>query len=88
VDPDLIDSIDSIIDKVEAARSVPMSRADFRFDRGEMIHYLEELRAQLPTAVPRPPLCWRSGIRSWRRASARPTGSSARVRPSTPGWSR
>jgi regulator of protease activity HflC (stomatin/prohibitin superfamily) len=51
VDPDLIDSIDSIIDKVEAARSVPMSRADFRFDRGEMIHYLEELRADLPTAI-------------------------------------
>jgi len=51
VDPDLIDSIDSIIDKVEAARSVPMSRADFRFDRGEMIHYLEELRADLPAAI-------------------------------------
>src|SRR3712207_1821786 len=33
---------------VEAARSVPMSRTNFMFDRGEMIAILDELRADLP----------------------------------------
>src|SRR6185437_6710714 len=33
---------------VEAARSVPMSRTNFMFDRGEMVAILDELRAELP----------------------------------------
>src|SRR3954466_6774748 len=33
---------------VEAARSVPMSRTNFMFDRGEMVGILDELRAELP----------------------------------------
>ena len=45
---DPLDRIDEIIAMVEAARSVPMSRADFRFDRAEMVELLDELRAELP----------------------------------------
>jgi vacuolar-type H+-ATPase subunit H len=46
VDP--LDRIDEIIAMVEAARSVPMSRTNCMFDRGEMIAILEELRSELP----------------------------------------
>jgi proline dehydrogenase len=46
VDP--LDRIDEIIAMVEAARSVPMSRTNFMFDRGEMVAILDELRAELP----------------------------------------
>jgi F0F1-type ATP synthase membrane subunit b/b' len=46
VDP--LDRIDEIIAMVEAARSVPMSRTNFMFDRAEMIAILDELRAELP----------------------------------------
>jgi vacuolar-type H+-ATPase subunit H len=46
VDP--LDRIDEIIAMVEAARSVPMSRTNFMFDRGEMIAIMDELRAELP----------------------------------------
>jgi len=51
VDP--LDRIDEIISMVEAARSVPMSRTNFMFDRGEMIALLEELRAELPSDLRR-----------------------------------
>jgi vacuolar-type H+-ATPase subunit H len=53
VDPDLLDLIDKIIDKVERARAVAMSRTDFRFDRAEMIEHLEDLRANVPVGVRR-----------------------------------
>jgi vacuolar-type H+-ATPase subunit H len=46
VDP--LDRIDEIIALVESARSVPMSRTNFMFDRTEMVAILEELRAELP----------------------------------------
>src|ERR1700742_4706739 len=46
VDP--LDRIDEIIALVEGARSVPMSRSNFMFDRGEMVAILDELRAELP----------------------------------------
>src|SRR5688500_1633892 len=38
---------------VEAARSVPMSRTNFMFARGEMIALLDELRAELPSDLRR-----------------------------------
>ena len=50
---DPLDRIDEIISMVEAARSVPMSRTNFMFDRGEMIALLEELRAELPSDLRR-----------------------------------
>jgi len=46
VDP--LDRIDEIIALVESARSVPMSRTNFMFDRTEMVAVLEELRSELP----------------------------------------
>jgi vacuolar-type H+-ATPase subunit H len=46
VDP--LDRIDEIIAMVEQARSVPMSRTNFMFDRAEMIQILDDLRAELP----------------------------------------
>ena len=45
---DPLDRIDEIIAMVESARSVPMSRTNFMFDRGEMVAILDELRAELP----------------------------------------
>ena len=45
---DPLDRIDEIIALVEGSRSVPMSRTNFMFDRGEMVAILEELRAELP----------------------------------------
>jgi proline dehydrogenase len=51
VDP--LDRIDDLINQVENARSVPMSRNNFMFDRGEMIAILEELRAELPAELRR-----------------------------------
>ena len=45
---DPLDRIDEIIALVESARSVPMSRTNFMFDRTEMVAILEELRAELP----------------------------------------
>jgi vacuolar-type H+-ATPase subunit H len=51
VDP--LDRIDEIISMVETARSVPMSRTNFMFDRGEMIALLEELRSELPSDLRR-----------------------------------
>ena len=45
---DPLDRIDEIIAMVENARSVPMSRTNFMFDRGEMIAIMDELRAELP----------------------------------------
>ena len=50
---DPLDRIDEIISLVEAARSVPMSRTNFMFDRSEMIALLEELRAELPSDLRR-----------------------------------
>ena len=50
---DPLDRIDEIISMVEAARSVPMSRTNFMFDRSEMIALLEELRAELPSDLRR-----------------------------------
>ena len=50
---DPLDRIDEIISLVEQARSVPMSRTNFMFDRGEMIGLLEELRAELPSDLRR-----------------------------------
>ena len=50
---DPLDRIDEIISMVEAARSVPMSRTNFMFDRGEMIALLEELRSELPSDLRR-----------------------------------
>jgi regulator of protease activity HflC (stomatin/prohibitin superfamily) len=49
VDP--LDRIDELIELVQDARSVPMSRTNFMFDRGEMIERLEELRAELPSEL-------------------------------------
>jgi regulator of protease activity HflC (stomatin/prohibitin superfamily) len=49
VDP--LDRIDELIEHVQDARSVPMSRTNFMFDRGEMIERLEELRAELPSEL-------------------------------------
>jgi cell division septum initiation protein DivIVA len=46
VDP--LESIDQIIALVEQARSAPMSRSNFVFDRAEMINLLDQLRADLP----------------------------------------
>ena len=45
---DPLDRIDEIIAMVESARSVPMSRTNYMFDRGEMVAILDELRAELP----------------------------------------
>jgi cell division septum initiation protein DivIVA len=46
VDP--LESIDQIIALVEGARSAPMSRSNFVFDRAEMINLLDQVRADLP----------------------------------------
>jgi cell division septum initiation protein DivIVA len=46
VDP--LESIDQIIALVEGARSAPMSRSNFVFDRADMINLLDHLRADLP----------------------------------------
>jgi cell division septum initiation protein DivIVA len=46
VDP--LESIDQIIALVEGARSAPMSRSNFVFDRADMINLLDQLRADLP----------------------------------------
>jgi regulator of protease activity HflC (stomatin/prohibitin superfamily) len=51
VDP--LDRIDEIINMVETARSVPMSRANCMIDRAEMIGVLEQLRAELPVELRR-----------------------------------
>lgn len=45
---DSLDRIDEIIDSVQDARSVPMSRTNFMFDRAQMIEMLEGLRTALP----------------------------------------
>jgi proline dehydrogenase len=45
---DSLDRIDEIIDSVQDARSVPMSRTNFMFDRAQMIELLEGLRTALP----------------------------------------
>ncbi|GGM20064.1 hypothetical protein ACFFX1_37725 [Dactylosporangium sucinum] len=45
---DPLESIDQIITLVEQARSAPMSRSNFVFDRAEMINLLDQLRADLP----------------------------------------
>ena len=50
---DPLDSIDEIIERVQDARSVPMSRQNFMYDRAEMIGALEELRAELPVELRR-----------------------------------
>jgi len=46
VDP--LENIDQIIALVEGARSAPMSRSNFVFDRADMINLLDQLRADLP----------------------------------------
>jgi hypothetical protein len=51
VDP--LDRIDEIIAMVEAARAVPMSRANCMVDRAEMIGVLEQLRNDLPAELRR-----------------------------------
>ncbi|MER7280953.1 hypothetical protein ACQP1P_07080 [Dactylosporangium sp. CA-052675] len=45
---DPLESIDQIIAMVESARSAPMSRSNFVFDRADMINLLDQLRADLP----------------------------------------
>ena len=45
---DPLESIDQIIALVEGARSAPMSRSNFVFDRADMINLLDQLRADLP----------------------------------------
>ena len=45
---DSLDRIDEIIDSVQDARSVPMSRTNFMFDRAQMVDLLEGLRTALP----------------------------------------
>ncbi|GAA3284885.1 MULTISPECIES: hypothetical protein [Dactylosporangium] len=45
---DPLESIDQIIAMVEGARSAPMSRSNFVFDRADMINLLDQLRADLP----------------------------------------
>ncbi|WP_018220746.1 hypothetical protein [Salinispora pacifica] len=50
---DPLDRIDELITMVEQARSVPMSRNNCMFDRGEMIAVLDELRAELPADLRR-----------------------------------
>jgi regulator of protease activity HflC (stomatin/prohibitin superfamily) len=49
VDP--LDRIDEILDFVQEARSVPMSRTNFMFDRHDMIDRLEVLRSELPSEL-------------------------------------
>jgi hypothetical protein len=51
VDP--LDRIDELINMVETARSVPMSRNSVMVDRAEMIGALDELRAELPVELRR-----------------------------------
>ena len=48
---DPLDRIDEIIELVQEARSVPMSRMNFMFDRGEMIEHLDVLRSELPSEL-------------------------------------
>ncbi|HEX2772590.1 MAG TPA: hypothetical protein VHN18_09205 [Micromonosporaceae bacterium] len=50
---DPLDRIDEIIAMVEAARTVPMSRANCMVDRAEMIGALDQLRVDLPTELRR-----------------------------------
>ncbi|MEV6931470.1 hypothetical protein AB0M46_44235 [Dactylosporangium sp. NPDC051485] len=45
---DPLESIDQIIALIEGARSAPMSRSNFVFDRADMINLLDQLRADLP----------------------------------------
>ena len=48
---DPLDRIDEVIDLVQEARSVPMSRTNFMFDRAEMIEHLDILRSELPSEL-------------------------------------
>lgn len=48
---DPLDNIDEIIERVQDARSVPMSRTNFMYDRGEMIEMLDALRSGLPSEI-------------------------------------
>lgn len=48
---DPLDNIDEIIERVQDARSVPMSRQNFMYDRGEMIELLDALRSGLPSEI-------------------------------------
>ena len=48
---DPLDSIDEIIERVQDARSVPMSRTNFMYDRGDMIEMLDALRSELPSEI-------------------------------------
>jgi regulator of protease activity HflC (stomatin/prohibitin superfamily) len=48
---DSLDRIDEIIDSVQEARSVPMSRTMFMFDRGELLEQLDALRSDLPSEL-------------------------------------
>ncbi|MER7006374.1 hypothetical protein ABT297_25480 [Dactylosporangium sp. NPDC000555] len=45
---DPLESIDQIIALIEGARSAPMSRGNYVFDRADMINLLDQLRADLP----------------------------------------
>lgn len=45
---DPLDRIDDLINIVETARSVPMSRTNCMVDRAEFVAALDELRAELP----------------------------------------
>jgi hypothetical protein len=49
VDP--LDRIDEIIELVQEARSVPMSRTNFMFDRADMVEHLDVLRSELPSEL-------------------------------------
>ena len=48
---DPLDNIDEIIERVQDARSVPMSRTNFMYDRAEMIDLLDGLRSSLPSEI-------------------------------------
>ena len=50
---DPLDRIDEIINMVETARSVPMSRNSAMVDRGEMIGALQQMRGELPSELRR-----------------------------------
>ncbi|MGW4463271.1 hypothetical protein [Micromonospora sp. NBC_01796] len=50
---DPLDRIDELINIVETARSVPMSRTNCMVDRADFIAALDELRADLPTDLRR-----------------------------------
>ena len=80
---DPLDRIDEIIALVETARSVPMSRQLHVRPRRDDRRCWTSCAPSCPASCAGRPRCWRSATRSSTPASARPTGSSPRARPST-----